>query len=233
MQDLETTETAATAPEAETTAPPADPAGLDDVAIATLDAEIELSNALWVDEIEREAAWPDREAAASSDAWHARKARFDEYLTGRESRQIARILFQLKAYGIDTVAAMEGLIARHNAAIEHDLANPDYVRATGTNPERLRAAIFASESEKEVLLNAVARFGPGVLHKSAYGRLLVRHANVNRVNASLDVLRDAGFLTVRKGANNADIILSDGRLEAAHRAYVQRIIAVMPGRPAP
>lgn len=197
---------------------------LDDAALAAFDAEIEISNALWADEISTNAAWPNQDDCRSADTYHTLKKQFDDYLTGDESRQIGRILFQLKAYNIDDVQAMETLIARHNQSIENDLVDPDYIRASNINPDRLRQAIFSSDSEKEVLLNAVARFGAGVLHKSAYGRLLVRHANVNRVNAALDILRAAGFLTVHKGANNANIIQSDGRLEAAHGRYVQRIV---------
>lgn len=194
-----------------------------DLTIATLDAEIELSRALWADEIAEAATWPDRETATSDDKYHAAKKKFDEYLTGNETRQIGRILFQLTAYKIDSVEAMEALIERHNESLLSDLDDPQYVRETGVNPDRLRQAFFSSSSEKEVLLNAVARFGPGVLHKSAYGRLLVRHANVNRVNTSLDVLSAAGFLSVQKGANNADVIFSDGRLESAHRRSIERI----------
>ncbi|MEM9783377.1 MAG: hypothetical protein AAF899_12995 [Pseudomonadota bacterium] len=198
--------------------------GRGDVALAAVDAAVERSVALWVDQVTEAARWPDRGDFDSADAYHANKDRFDEFLVGREAREIARILFQLTAYRIGSVPAMEALIERHNDAILRDLADPEYVRSSGINPERMRQALFASDSEKEVLLNAVSRYGPGVLHKSAYGRLLVRHANVNRVNATLDVLRDAGFLTIRKGANNADIIKSDGRLEAAHRAYIARIV---------
>lgn len=196
---------------------------LDDVAIATLDSEVELSHALWADEIVEEARWPSMEDFAWADKYHDTKKRFDDYLTGPETRQIGRILFQLKAYEINSVTAMEELIARHNESISRDLEDTEYVRESGINPERLQQARFASKSEQEVLLNAVARFGPGVLHKSAFGRLLVRHANVNRVNASLDTLRLAGFLSVEKGTNNADVIFSDGRLEAAHLASIERI----------
>ncbi|MEO0830364.1 MAG: hypothetical protein AAFY03_07860 [Pseudomonadota bacterium] len=197
--------------------------------LAALDIEIEISNSLWAEEISTAATWPSEEAFESVDKFHARMEKFDEFLVGPESRQISRILFQLKAFAIDTVEAMENLISRHNENIEDDLADPDYVRASGINPERLRQAIFSSESEKDVLLNNVARFGAGVLHKSAYGRLLVRHANVNRVNTTLDILRDAGFVSVRKGANNADIVTSDGRLEAAHESFLRRIQSAAEG----
>ncbi len=197
---------------------------LDDVSIACFDAEVELSHALWADEISGGAKWPREDGFKTANAYHARRKRFDENLTSTETRQIGRILFQLKAHQIDTVDAMETLVTRHNESIESDLADHDYILASGINPERLRQAIFSSDSEKEVLLNAVARFGAGVLHKSAYCRFLVRHANVNRVNAAIDTLCDAGFLSIHKGANNANVVLSDGRLEIAHRNYVQRIV---------
>lgn len=191
--------------------------------IATLDVRIEYSRALWVDEISETAIWPEPDDFESAGDYQTRRERFDEYLFGPESREISRILFQLKATRVDSVERMQALIDRHNESIAEDLEDIEYIRQSGVNPERLRQAIFSSESEKEVLLNNVARFGAGVLHKSAYGRFLVRHANVNRVNATLDVLRDAGLVEVRKGANNADIVQSDGRLEDAHFAYLTRI----------
>ena len=196
---------------------------LDDTTLANLDGEFELSLALWADEIASTATWPDLENAESDAAYHKRMEKFADFLPGAECRQIGRIHFQLKAFHVDTVEAMQSVSERHNAAINDDLSDAEYMRTSGINPERLRQALFSSESEKEVLLTTVARFGAGVLHKSAYGRLLVRHANVNRINATLDVLREAEFLEARKGANNADIFVSDGRLEAAHRAYLGRI----------
>lgn len=205
---------------------------ISDGALAVLDVEIELSLALWADEVANAAIWPDPDTAKTSDAFHKSMEKFDEFLTGAECRQIGRILFQLKAFKIDNVTAMEGLIDRHNEAIEDDLSDPEYVRTSGINPERLRGALFSSDSEKDVLLNNVARFGAGVLHKSAYGRLLVRHANVNRVNSTLDVLRDAGFLSVRKGANNADILISDGRMEEAHGGFLRRVHGAVTGESA-
>lgn len=200
-----------------------DTAEPDLIAIATLDVQIEHSNASWVDEISETAVWPDPDAFEKPDAYQTQRAKFDEYLCGPESREISRILFQLKATRVDSIERMQALIDRHNESIIEDLEDIEYIRQSGVNPERLRQAIFSSESEKEVLLNNVARFGPGVLHKSAYGRFLVRHANVNRVNTTLDVLRDAGLVEIKKGANNADIVLSDGRLENAHLAYLTRI----------
>lgn len=200
-----------------------DIAAEDLIAIATLDVQIELSEATWVDEISDAALWPDSDAFDTPDGYQTQRARFDEYLCGPESREISRILFQLKATRVDNIERMQALIDRHNESLTEDLEDIEYIRQSGVNPERLRQAIFSSESEKEVLLNNVARFGAGVLHKSAYGRFLVRHANVNRVNTTLDVLRDAGLVEIKKGANNADIVLSDGRLENAHLAYLTRI----------
>ena len=199
----------------------------DDTEIAELDALVAASEAKWGDEITDLAHWPSLEEFRSRNDYEEQIGRYDDYLTGHETRQIGRILFHLKAFKVDTVEAMEAVIAAHNDGLRADLDDPEYSKRTGNNAERLRQAIFSSEAEKEILLNAVSRHGAGVLHKSGYARLLARHSNVNRVIQALEVLRAAGFMTTRKGANNADIFLSDGRLEAAHRRYLERISAAV------
>ncbi|MEL6266884.1 MAG: hypothetical protein AAFR52_14770 [Pseudomonadota bacterium] len=199
------------------------------------DSPVEGTAALRGDALSSAARWPRPEdfarpdaspyasPYASADAGHARRARCDEVRVGREACQVARVLFQRRALGTDDMPAMEALIGRHAAAIGGDPAGPHDIRATGMIPARLRQARFASDLEKHALLNGAARFAPGQLPKSASGRLPVRHAGVNRVNTTLDVLRDAGFPSIRKGANNTDLKPSDGRLEATHTTHVTHI----------
>ncbi|MEO1467958.1 MAG: hypothetical protein AAFV86_02795, partial [Pseudomonadota bacterium] len=112
------------------------------------DSPVEATAALRGDALSRAARWPRPEDCArpgaspyaSADAGHARRARCDEVRVGREACQVARSVFQRRAFGTDDMPAMEALIGRHAAAFGGDPAGPHDIRATGMIPARPRQA---------------------------------------------------------------------------------------------
>ena len=197
---------------------------LSDKDLARLDGDVQEAEALWGDEILDSVEMPAREDYVSIRGKERYKQDvYHEYLCGEEARQIARLIFQLKAAPVDTMERMEALIENHNASLQEDVDDPEYTRTTGVSSDTLLQARMISMQQREIMVTAVRHHGPGVLHGSGYARLLVRHSNQNRVYETLDVLSDAGFLTQDKGLYNANLFISDGRLEAAHRHYLERL----------
>lgn len=195
-----------------------------DLTLAVLDEEVQIAEALWAEEIAEGAGLPDDDKLVSiRGKQHSKLGLYDEYLYGDEARQIARIIFQLKAVPIETAEQMEALIQRHNDSVQEDADDPEYSKRTGVNRDRLLQARMITTQQREIMIGAVLRYGAGVLHRSGYTRLLARHTNQNRVNDTLDILHEAGFLQRIEGASNSDIFISDGRLEAAHRHYLERL----------
>lgn len=195
-----------------------------DRTLAMLDQEVQIAEALWADEIADGADLPEADELVSvRGKQHSRLGLYDEYLYGDEARQIARIIFQLKAAPIETADQMEALIQRHNESLQEDAEDVVYSKRTGVSHDRLQQAQMITLQQREIMIAAVLRHGAGVLHRSGYARLLARHTNQNRVNDTLDILHQAGFLQCVEGAFNADLFISDGRLEAAHRHYLERL----------
>ena len=188
----------------------------------SLDTLLVEAEALWVDDMLDQATPPAADGALSGDALVEAEAQFGEFLTSEETRQIVRIIFQLKAARIDDPEKMEALIDRHNAALVADINDEGYDRRTGIRKQRLKGALMETPAQKEIMLSAV-RHGPGSLHKNGFCKLLTRMFNHNRVGFALDVLARAGFLSRRAGANNSEILVSDGRLENIYKAYLDRI----------
>ena len=180
------------------------------------------AEALWVDEMLAAAVPPSDNDALSGDALIEAEALFDEYLTGEETRQIVRIIFQLKTAQIDDADKMAALIERHNASLREDIADESYSRRTGIRKQRLAGALMETPAQQEIMLTAV-RHGAGALHKNGFCKLLTRLFNHNRVGFALDALAAAGFFTRKPGANNSEIYVSTGQLETIYKAYLARI----------
>ncbi len=195
----------------------------EDQKLANLDSVVEEAEAGWAEEISSAARWPVQEEFKSKDEFIKAVDDFHEYLYGEEARQMSRILFQIKSAPVDTVEAMQSLIDGHNQQVQEDIEEQGYDHRTGVNKDRLRQARMIKTGETEILLSAVSRHGAGVMHVSAYWRLLVRISNQNRVNDTADALAAAGLIRIKRGANNAKLVFSDGALEAAHRNYLETI----------
>lgn len=200
------------------------------LALARLDYAIESAEAEWGDSISEQAVWPQEAAFSNKDSYYRAVDAFHKYLCGDEARNISRLLFQLKSAPVDTVEKMDALIDAHNAQIEEDTGDGEYPLRTGVGAERLRQAAMVTEGEREILLSAVSRYGPGVIHERGYARLLVRISNHNRVNAAVNVLTQAGFVEIRRGANNAKLVVSNGALEDAHAAYLKAVCVAAQAR---
>ncbi len=186
----------------------------DDLELLRIDAIVEESKVQWIEDISAAVKWPD-----------PRSQRFSDYLrslTSEETMSISRFIFMLKAAKVETAEAMEALIDAHNAELEKDIADPDYPARSGMTRGRLKAGLFSERARLDAGL-VTARFGAGVMNRLGFKRFLVRLSGKGGMDAAVDVLVHAGFFRVHAGPNNSDILESDGRLEAFHRAYLSRL----------
>lgn len=190
-----------------------------DIALLHTDTLLVEAEAEWVDAMNAATALP----PLTGDALTEAEALLDEYLTGEETRQIARIVFQLKTAQIDDVTKMKALIERHNVALSEDLADADYSKRSGLTKQRLSGALMDTPAKQELMLIAVERHGAGALHKTGFCKLLTRLFNHNRVGFALDALATAGFMARHMGASNSEFYVSDGRLEEIYKSYLTRI----------
>ena len=146
----------------------------DKLALARFDLAIEAAEVAWAEDVSKRASWPQESNFGSRDKYLDSVDAFHEYLCGEEARNISRVLFQLKAAPVDTVEKMEALIDAHNEQIKSDTDEREFDVRTGLSKDRLSQAAMVTEGEREILLNAVARHGAGVIHERGYARLLVR-----------------------------------------------------------
>lgn len=196
-----------------------------DCMLATLDKEVQDAEAAWCAEIASHVVWPDpKSTTVNAKSVPSALAAYEKYLNGKEARQIARTIFLLKAAPIDTREKIVALIERHNQSLQADLEDPKYYQRTGLAPGRLRESMFDTPGKVSMMINAVLVAGAGALHRTAFRNLLVRNAGKGALEETLDLLIDAGFLRSEPGPNHSELLISDGRLEAAHETYLKTIV---------
>jgi hypothetical protein len=151
-----------------------------------------------------------------------RQARYDRYMPSHEVRAIASFLYMLRAYGVTNGEALRRLIEAHNTRIDELATDTNYLYRMRISRPRLVEAKF-SENEAD---HAIGNFNRGrgiAMDATTMGRLLVEFANKHQVAEAMELLTWLGFFNQVKGAYNANVRFTTGRLEDIYEAYLTHL----------